>query len=893
MTPTLQITHLVDPTVLQHVQDSFASQKALSLLMFDTRGEKLTRPSSFCPLSPALTPILGPFLEFILTNPPHFADLGLRDGNTVFASFFNGIFHRAILPVMVQRQALGAVQLVTVNDLDSFDAGRWRYILDGFSWNDVSYLAFLDSQPRMPLAELDRSTTALKTRLTEMLESGFSRYKKQQSGATPPGWIGQTSPELVTNRVGDIISASLSMAGLLHYDSVEEMIGLNAVEHLTLDAARQGELHEALAQGESETLTEALVQTKDGLLLRVTWHIFLEKNDEGHEVGLRWQIQRSTQVRTSVPDGIQPPSGRESMTARGGSPFPRKPPAAKTVPDSESAPLTGETAAPPPSPLPAESPTGGGTGENGGGKEEAENPTGEGAGAISPDMLGFMDELRYPLFAVDSDNRILVWNRQMVELLRISPQAVANLDFANLLVGDSQKMWHQWLFEFRVNPDAAEAKPAGLLYVLDNSGEVYAISLELAKTDLPSGRVISAAVRSCEKAAPPPPALAYATGYEKPRREAKEPEEEPADSGGGSAGTLTAFSAVIRRQWLPFHEQLTQIIRPHEMLEAKRENARRLLDRADTLSRLMQQLNYIAGDFELNRAPVPIVRILRYAANIQERLFIQPANILWLLPDEGVLVQGDTIQLYHGMVYLLDYVRRVMEEGTTLRIRVGTAAAGEGMPGWHEDVKMAVIEADYTDHQSPWPEPENWAQNATTENDFALAAMQAIILAHQGAVRIMPLDDERRSFQLFLPLALTAARPAAGGATVLVIDDEPGIVQMNALMLEHAGYSVLSAISGSEGLRLLREHSGEIGAILLDWQLPDITCQDMAAEIGRISKAPLILASGFLPDAEIKGVIERYDVRFLQKPYTLNLLVKTVAGAIGGESPAAKPQSGN
>jgi len=113
MTPTLQIIHLVDPAVLQHVQDSFALQKSLSILTFDTRGEKLTRPSSNCPLPAEMNPILGPFLDFILTNPPHFADLGLRDGNTVFASFFNGIFHRAILPVMVQRQALGRDAEVT------------------------------------------------------------------------------------------------------------------------------------------------------------------------------------------------------------------------------------------------------------------------------------------------------------------------------------------------------------------------------------------------------------------------------------------------------------------------------------------------------------------------------------------------------------------------------------------------------------------------------------------------------------------------------------------------------------------------------------------------------------------------------------------------------------
>jgi CheY-like chemotaxis protein len=865
MTSILQISHLVDLAVLQHIQDTFAGQKHLSVLLFDTRGEKVTKPSFSCSIAPELAPVLDPFLNFILTNPPHFADLGLREGNTVFASFFNGIFHRAILPLMVQRQPLGAVQLVAVNDLDAFDIGRWRYVLDGFSWNDVSYLAFLDSQPRAPLTGLVHDTAGLKTNLIDMLESGYSRYKKQLPEQELSGPVAPGQQEMVTNRQGDILTASPAMAHLLRYETAEEMIGLNAIEHLTIDSVIQEELRDALGEGESETLTEALIQTKDGLLLRVSWLIILEKDDEGNEVGLRWQIQRSTEVRRSRPD-ILPNLLKDFLKDRRTETGVKEEPAPTGTAGSGNQKAGGDEIV---------------KGEEG--EKEEEKSVVE-AEAFTPAMLSFLEELCYPLFAVDSENRILVWNRQLVDLLKISPRAVIGLDFSNLLVGDSQKQWHQWLFEFRINPDLTEIKPGGLLYVLDNSGEVFAIRLELAKTDLPAGQVVTATIRSCEKSAPPPPVIPTESAEQKSqpqekgvrREESRQERLEPSDA-------LEALSTMLERQWQPLYERLTQLVRPQELDTARRDEARVLLQDAEALTRLLQQLHYIAGAFDFDAAPVPIVRILHYAANIQECLFDQPAHIIWQVPDEHVLAEGDTVMLYHAMVYLLDYVRKVMEEGTPLRIRIKRILAPEGVDGLAGGDQMVLIEANYTDGQSPWPAREKKLHSERYFRDFGLAAMQAIVQAHHGAVRIAPAEFEQRAFQLYLPLSSPDQRPSAAIDTILVIDDEPGIVQMNALMLGHAGYTVLSAMEGAEALRLLKEHKTQIRAVLLDWQLKDVTGSEMAGEIARISSVPLILTSGFLPDKEIKSVMQAYNARFVQKPYTTTMLVQAVNGAIKKE----------
>lgn len=856
MNAILHISHLVDPAVLQQVQDTFAAQRHLAVLLFDADGEKVTRPSLQCTLPEDLSSVLSPFLDFILTNPPHFADLGLRDGNTVFASFFNGIFHRAILPLMVQHQTVGAVQLVAVHDLDTFDLGRWRYLLDGFSWNDVRYLAFLDAQPRAPLNELVHHTAWFRTQLTDLLEGGYSCYRKQHREPEGPGWGRAGAQEMVTNRQGDILSVSPAIAELLHYDASDEMVGLNAIEHLTIDLDIQERLRDILALGEHESQIEALIQTKDGLLLRVTWLLVSDRDEEGQEVGLRWQILRSSEVRKSRPE-ILPELlrelSREQRAAAAAS--------AGETGTREAEPIA-PTAAQGEQPPAAES-------ERPGDSDNRAEP-------LTLESLGFLEELAYPLFAVDGENRILVWNQRMAELLHISALAVLGLDFSNLLVGESQKQWHQWLFEFRINPDLKEVKPGGILYVLDNSGEVFAIQVELAKTDLPDTQVITATICSCEKSLPPPSPTPAASPLEPARPPVSRPvspkREEPADA-------LEALSRLLERQWQPLYERLRLLIHPAAVESSMRDEARILLQDAEALTRFFQQVHYIAGEFEITTAPVPIVPILHHAANTQERLFSQTAPIHWQVADEKMLVQGDTVMLLHAMVYLLEYIRKVMEEGMPLRIKI--QAAPERSEGLAEVARLMMIEVAYTDHSSPWPAEERKNQAAGSFRDFGLAAMQAIIQAHHGAARIVTAEFDQRAFQLYLPLASSAA-PAEVGKTILVIDDEPGILQMNALMLSHAGYTVLTAMDRATALQHLQDHKAAIRAVLLDWQLEKTTCRELAGEIERICPVPLILTSGYLPDKEIKEVMDEHHARFVQKPYTTTLLLQTVAAAING-----------
>ncbi|HVV57122.1 MAG TPA: response regulator [Gaiellaceae bacterium] len=120
----------------------------------------------------------------------------------------------------------------------------------------------------------------------------------------------------------------------------------------------------------------------------------------------------------------------------------------------------------------------------------------------------------------------------------------------------------------------------------------------------------------------------------------------------------------------------------------------------------------------------------------------------------------------------------------------------------------------------------------------------------------------------------------SGGYTVLVVDDEEAVRRVAALLLEAAGYTVLTAATADEALGLVREQPG-IDAVLLDLMLPDRSGASVAADLRRLRPAvPIVVSSGY----DDRTVAERVEgiagVRFLRKPYAADDLMAALVDAL-------------
>ena len=159
-------------------------------------------------------------------------------------------------------------------------------------------------------------------------------------------------------------------------------------------------------------------------------------------------------------------------------------------------------------------------------------------------------------------------------------------------------------------------------------------------------------------------------------------------------------------------------------------------------------------------------------------------------------------------------------------------------------------------------------------------------LAHQsgGALTITSLPGAGTQVSLFLqqtdtapevqapPRPAPALNVAPGQGCVLVVDDEPLVLDSTAAMLEALGHTPLPATSAEAALALLDGATGLV-AVVTDHAMPGMSGAALAAEIGRRRPGlPVIIATGHASAAEGHGA-----AMLLAKPYGLPQLADALA----------------
>jgi len=114
------------------------------------------------------------------------------------------------------------------------------------------------------------------------------------------------------------------------------------------------------------------------------------------------------------------------------------------------------------------------------------------------------------------------------------------------------------------------------------------------------------------------------------------------------------------------------------------------------------------------------------------------------------------------------------------------------------------------------------------------------------------------------------------------VEDEPAILMMTTLMLEGMGYAVLPARTPGEAIRLARERKGRIDLLMTDVVMPEMNGRDLARNL--LSLYPdlkRLFMSGYTAHVIAhQGVLDQ-DVRFLQKPFSMEDLAAKVRQALG------------
>jgi CheY-like chemotaxis protein len=114
-----------------------------------------------------------------------------------------------------------------------------------------------------------------------------------------------------------------------------------------------------------------------------------------------------------------------------------------------------------------------------------------------------------------------------------------------------------------------------------------------------------------------------------------------------------------------------------------------------------------------------------------------------------------------------------------------------------------------------------------------------------------------------------------------VVDDEEPIRIMASMVLRRAGFEVLTASHGQEGVEALRFHSRDLSAVLLDISMPVMSGGEALPALRRIRPGiPVILTSGFEGEEHLQDLLAEPRTYFLQKPYAAADLLALIRDAL-------------
>ncbi|HEV3236436.1 MAG TPA: response regulator [Gemmataceae bacterium] len=168
---------------------------------------------------------------------------------------------------------------------------------------------------------------------------------------------------------------------------------------------------------------------------------------------------------------------------------------------------------------------------------------------------------------------------------------------------------------------------------------------------------------------------------------------------------------------------------------------------------------------------------------------------------------------------------------------------------------------------------------------LGLAVVYGILQAYQGALRIDPVLPRGTSVKIYLPavptLASSISKPSQADR-VLVVDDDPIILQLCSTTLQRAGYQVQTASSGSEALNSYTSAAHEpFHLVISDVLMPRMTGVDLARRLRtQDASVNLLLMSGQTSADLSEEDLPGGSPDFLAKPFRPEGLLSAVRSAL-------------
>lgn len=320
-----------------------------------------------------------------------------------------------------------------------------------------------------------------------------------------------------------------------------------------------------------------------------------------------------------------------------------------------------------------------------------------------------------------------------------------------------------------------------------------------------------------------------------------------------------------------------------------------LLQATEDAASLAQQLLALrrSGGDEL-LVPVSLEDAMKTFEPMLRRLL--PASVALTIDlDPGLpRVLADAGQLRQVLVNLCLNARDAMPKGGHLKLRARAQTSRRSADGPREGVELSVeddgVGMDADVHNRAF-EPFFTTKNMGKGTGLGLAMVEAIVRRHDGWVAIESAVDSGTMVRLWLPSTdegthadeRQTAAVAVRQLSVLLVDDEPQILELATRVLERVGHSVVAVGDGEAAIAAAQDPANAFDVVLCDVVLPGLHGPEVADRL-RLELGwdiPVLLMSGY---SESRVDVSGPRIDFIRKPFGADAIRKRLWTLVGSAS---------
>lgn len=318
---------------------------------------------------------------------------------------------------------------------------------------------------------------------------------------------------------------------------------------------------------------------------------------------------------------------------------------------------------------------------------------------------------------------------------------------------------------------------------------------------------------------------------------------------------------------------------------------------------LTKQLLIFSRREESRLEPLELNEVVRQAQKTLARTIPESIAAELRLSADLRSIDGDAVQLEHVLFNLGINAKDAMPNGGKIVIGTRNIRLDEAFCRSHVGVKPgAYVELSFTDTGHGMDrdtlerifEPFYTTKGVGSGIGLGLAIVYGIVQSHRGIILCESSPAAGTTFRIYLPVQERAgaapekeARKKAdyrGAETIIIVDDEPDILDIGQNTLEQFGYTVLMARSGEEAVETYARRGREIDLVILDLGMPGMGGEKCLQELLTMNPSvKVLIASGYAATQTVQGILEAGATGFMAKPYRLEDMLKKVREVLDGE----------